>query len=43
MSDPDFDFSNEIQNASWQILEPHHRRGGLFSVSKTTPLNACIS
>ncbi len=38
MSDPDFDFSNEIQNASWQILEPHHRRGGLFSVSKALDL-----
>lgn len=33
MSDVEFDFSNEIQKASWQILEPHHRRGGLFSIS----------
>lgn len=33
MSDPDFDFTNEIQKASWQILEPHHRRGGLFAIS----------
>lgn len=31
--DVEFDFSNEIQKASWQILEPHHRRGGLFSIS----------
>ena len=33
MSDPGFDFTIEIQNASWQILEPHHRRGGLFAIS----------
>lgn len=38
MSDADFDFSNEIQKASWQILEPHHRRGGLFVVSKQLEL-----
>lgn len=38
MSDPDFDFSNEIQNASWLILEPHHRRGGLFCVSNNLDL-----
>jgi len=38
MSEIDFDFSNEIQNASWHVLEPHHRRGGLFSVSNSLDL-----
>lgn len=38
MSDVEFDFSNEIQNASWQILEPHHRRGALFSISDNLDL-----
>lgn len=38
MSDAEFNFSNEIQNASWQVLEPHHRRGGLFVISKELDL-----
>lgn len=38
MSEIEFDFSNEIQNASWQVLEPHHRRGGLFSIDNKLDL-----
>lgn len=32
MSDPDFNFENEIQKASWELLKPHHTRGALFFI-----------
>ena len=33
MSDKDFDFSDEIDEANWKLLAPHHQRGALFIIS----------
>ena len=32
MSD-DFDFSNEIDEANWKLIAPHHERGAVFIAS----------
>jgi hypothetical protein len=28
----EFDFTNEIDKASWELLKPHHERGAVFVV-----------
>lgn len=33
MSDKDFDFSGEIDEANWKMLTTHHERGAVFIVS----------
>ena len=38
MSDKDFDFSNEIDKASWELLRPHHARGAVFVVAANLDL-----
>ena len=39
MSDSDFNFENEIQKASWELLKTHHERGALFFVDSRYKLS----
>jgi hypothetical protein len=34
----EFDFSNEIDEASWELLEQHHKREALFLLSQELDL-----
>jgi len=34
----EFDFTNEIDKASWELLKPHHERGAVFVVANNLEL-----
>jgi hypothetical protein len=38
MSKDEFDFTNEIDKASWELLKTHHERGAVFVIDKTLDL-----
>lgn len=38
MSDKDFDFSYEIEEANWKLIAPHHERKAVFIISSDLDL-----
>lgn len=39
MSDKEFDFTGEIDKASWPMLKDHHKRGAVFVVGNDLDLS----